>query len=33
VFYSGQPLPASATDDMLEQIRQRRDIANFGPGE
>jgi AbrB family looped-hinge helix DNA binding protein len=33
VFHSGQPLPASATDDMLEQIRQERDLANLGRGE
>jgi AbrB family looped-hinge helix DNA binding protein len=33
VFHSGQPLPASATDEMLEQIRQERDLANFGNSE
>jgi len=30
VFGSGQPLPASATDDMLRQIRQERDSVNLG---
>jgi len=33
VFRSGQPLPASATDKMLEQIREERDLANLGQGE
>lgn len=33
VFYTGQPLPASATDEMLEQIREERDLANLGKGE
>jgi len=32
VFRSGQPLPASATDDMLRQIREERDLANLGSG-
>jgi AbrB family looped-hinge helix DNA binding protein len=30
VFYTGQPLPASATDEVLDQIRTERDLANFG---
>ena len=30
VFYTGQPLPGSATDEMLQQIRQERDLANLG---
>ncbi len=30
VFHSGQPLPASATDEMLQQIREERDLANLG---
>ena len=30
VFHSGQPLPASATDGMLEQVRRERDLENFG---
>jgi AbrB family looped-hinge helix DNA binding protein len=33
VFRSGQPLPASATDEMLEQLRKERDMANLGKGE
>ena len=33
VFHSGEPLPASATDDMLQQIREERDLANLGKGE
>ena len=33
VFHSGQPLPASATDEMLRQIREERDLANLGKGE
>ena len=30
VFHAGQPLPASATDDVLRQIRADRDLANLG---
>jgi AbrB family looped-hinge helix DNA binding protein len=30
VFRAGQPLPASATDEMLQQIRSERDLANLG---
>jgi AbrB family looped-hinge helix DNA binding protein len=30
VFYTGRPLPASATDEMLQQIREERDLANLG---
>jgi AbrB family looped-hinge helix DNA binding protein len=30
VFQSGHPLPASATDEMLDQIREERDLANLG---
>ena len=33
VFHTGQPLPASATDDMLRQIREERDSANLGKAE
>jgi AbrB family looped-hinge helix DNA binding protein len=33
VFHAGQPLPASATDDMLQQVREDRDLANLGNGE
>jgi AbrB family looped-hinge helix DNA binding protein len=32
VFHAGQPLPASATDEMLRQIREDRDLANLGKG-
>lgn len=30
VFHSGQPLPASATDEVLDSIREERDLANLG---
>jgi AbrB family looped-hinge helix DNA binding protein len=33
VFRTGQPLPASATDDLLRQIREERDLANLGKAE
>jgi AbrB family looped-hinge helix DNA binding protein len=33
VFHAGQPLPASVTDDVLQQIRGDRDLANLGKGE
>lgn len=33
VFYAGQDLPASATDDMLLRIRGERDMANLGESE
>jgi AbrB family looped-hinge helix DNA binding protein len=29
VFRTGQPLPASATDGVLSQIREERDLANL----
>lgn len=32
VFHTGQPLPASATDEMLQHIREDRDLANLGKG-
>jgi AbrB family looped-hinge helix DNA binding protein len=32
VFHAGQPLPASATDEMLQQIRDERDLLNLGKG-
>ena len=32
VFRSEHPLPASATDEMLQQIREERDVANLGNG-
>ena len=30
VFRTGQPLPASATDEIGRQIREERDLANLG---
>jgi AbrB family looped-hinge helix DNA binding protein len=33
VFHSGQPLSASATDEVLQQIREERDMANLGKSE
>jgi AbrB family looped-hinge helix DNA binding protein len=33
VFHAGQSLPSSATDEMLRQIREERDIRNIGKGE
>jgi AbrB family looped-hinge helix DNA binding protein len=30
VFHTGQSLPSSATDEMLQQIREERDLANLG---
>jgi AbrB family looped-hinge helix DNA binding protein len=33
VFHSDEPLTASATDDMLQQIREERDLANLAKGE
>jgi AbrB family looped-hinge helix DNA binding protein len=30
VFHSGQPLPASVTDEMLQRVREERDLANLG---
>lgn len=33
VFHSGQPLPASATDEMLDLLREERDLANLGKHE
>jgi len=33
VFHTGQPLPASVTDEMLQKIREERDAANLGKGE
>ena len=32
VLHTGEPLPASATDDLLGQIREERDLANLGDG-
>ena len=33
VFHSDEPLSASATDDMLQRIREERDMANLGKRE
>lgn len=33
IFHSGQPLPASVTDELLQQIRDERDLANLGQQE
>ena len=30
VFRTGQPLPASATDKVMHQIREERDLDNLG---
>jgi AbrB family looped-hinge helix DNA binding protein len=32
VFHTGDPLPAAATDDVLQQIRTDRDWAILGKG-
>ncbi len=32
VLHTGKPLPASATDDVLRQIREERDMANLSDG-
>jgi pimeloyl-ACP methyl ester carboxylesterase len=33
VLHTGQPLPATATDEALQQVRKERDMANFGEDE
>jgi AbrB family looped-hinge helix DNA binding protein len=33
VFHTGQPLSPSATDEMVQQIRKERDLANLGKSE
>jgi AbrB family looped-hinge helix DNA binding protein len=33
VFRTGQPLPSSATDDLLQRIREKRDLTNLGGDE
>ena len=30
VFHAGQPLSASATDELLQRLREERDLANLG---
>jgi AbrB family looped-hinge helix DNA binding protein len=32
VLHTGELLPSSATDDLLRQIRDERDLANLGDG-
>lgn len=32
VLYTGDPLPPSATDNVLQQAREERDLANRGNG-
>jgi AbrB family looped-hinge helix DNA binding protein len=32
VLHTGEPLPASTTNDLLRQIREERDLANLGDG-
>ncbi len=32
VLYTGDPLPASATDETIRQLRNERDLANRGNG-
>ena len=33
VFHSGQALPASATEEILNLLREERDLANLGKHE
>jgi AbrB family looped-hinge helix DNA binding protein len=33
VLHTGEPLPASATDDAGQQVRKERDLANIAKGE
>jgi AbrB family looped-hinge helix DNA binding protein len=33
VFHSGQPLSAAATEDMLQRIREERDLDQLGTSE
>jgi AbrB family looped-hinge helix DNA binding protein len=33
VFHAGHPLSTSTTDDMLEKIREERDLVNLGKSE
>jgi len=33
VFHSGQQMPSSTTDELLEQIREERDSMNLGKDE
>jgi hypothetical protein len=31
-FHTGQPQPDAASDEMLQQIREERDMVNLGQG-
>jgi len=33
VFHTGRPLPASAADEVLQQVREERDLTNRGKSE
>ena len=33
IFRSGEPLPASVTDQLLDSIREERDLTNLGKRE
>ena len=33
VFHTGQPISPSITDEMLQQIREERDLTNLGKDE
>ena len=33
ILRGGKPLPASAPDELLRQVRGERDLANLGKGE
>ena len=33
VYRTGQPLPASTTDEVLRQLREKRDLDNLGKPE
>jgi AbrB family looped-hinge helix DNA binding protein len=33
VFHTGQHLPATASDEMLRQVREQRGLANLGKAE
>lgn len=30
VLLTGQPLPASAIDEVIQEVREERDLANLG---
>ena len=33
VFRTGEPLAATATDEMIERVRRERDLGNLDPAE